>query len=65
MQDYSDMNYVDIIVKASLNLENAPKNVLLNNKDTQVSWDKGFYYDLLCTVKYCDTSFPCVCVRYE
>lgn len=40
MQDYHDMNYVDIIVKASLSLENAPKNVLLNNKDTQVSWDK-------------------------
>ncbi|KAK3511058.1 hypothetical protein QTP70_030093 [Hemibagrus guttatus] len=36
LEDYSDMNYVDIIVKASLSLENAPKNVLLNNKDTQV-----------------------------
>ncbi|KAG7315921.1 hypothetical protein KOW79_020787 [Hemibagrus wyckioides] len=36
IEDYSDMNYVDIIVKASLSLENAPKNVLLNNKDTQV-----------------------------
>ncbi|XP_027035125.1 integrin alpha-6b isoform X2 [Tachysurus fulvidraco] len=36
LEDYPDMNYVDIIVKASLSLENAPKNVLLNNKDTQV-----------------------------
>ncbi|XP_060716302.1 integrin alpha-6b isoform X2 [Tachysurus vachellii] len=36
LEDYHDMNYVDIIVKASLSLEKAPKNVLLNNKDTQV-----------------------------
>ncbi|TSK17965.1 Integrin alpha-6 [Bagarius yarrelli] len=36
IEDYSDMNYVDIIVKASLSLENASKNVLLKNKDTQV-----------------------------
>lgn len=34
------MNYVDIIVKASLSLDSAPKNVLLKNKDTQVSWNK-------------------------
>lgn len=40
MQDFSDMNYVDIVVNASLSLDNAPKNVLLTNKDTLVSWGK-------------------------
>ncbi|XP_046693527.1 integrin alpha-6b isoform X2 [Silurus meridionalis] len=36
IEDFSDMNYVDIIVKASLNLDSAPKNLLLKNKETQV-----------------------------
>ncbi|XP_017312927.1 integrin alpha-6b isoform X1 [Ictalurus punctatus] len=36
IEDFSDMNYVDIVVNASLSLDNAPKNVLLTNKDTLV-----------------------------
>ncbi|MCI4393824.1 hypothetical protein PGIGA_G00161930 [Pangasianodon gigas] len=36
IEDFADMSYVDIIVKASLSLDSAPKNVLLKNKDTQV-----------------------------
>ncbi|XP_072512715.1 integrin alpha-6b isoform X2 [Salminus brasiliensis] len=36
LEDFSDLNYVDILVKASLSLSSAPKNVVLRNEDTQV-----------------------------
>ncbi|XP_060754943.1 integrin alpha-6b isoform X2 [Neoarius graeffei] len=36
IEDFADLNYVDIIVNASLSLDNAPQNVLLKNRNTQV-----------------------------
>ncbi|XP_049325658.1 integrin alpha-6b isoform X1 [Astyanax mexicanus] len=36
LEDFADMNYVDILVKASLSLDSAPKNVVLKNEDAQV-----------------------------
>lgn len=65
MQDFADMNYVDVIVKASLSLDSAPKNMLLKNKDTQVSWDNDGmilswnYKQVFIKVM---THFCCVCV---
>uniref|UniRef100_A0A4W4EFE3 Integrin alpha-2 domain-containing protein n=1 Tax=Electrophorus electricus TaxID=8005 RepID=A0A4W4EFE3_ELEEL len=35
-QDFSSLNYVDILVKASLSLDAAAKNIVLKNEDTQV-----------------------------
>lgn len=36
LEDFADMNYVDVLVKASLSLDSAPKNVVLKNEDAQV-----------------------------
>uniref|UniRef100_A0A4W4EIG9 Integrin alpha-2 domain-containing protein n=1 Tax=Electrophorus electricus TaxID=8005 RepID=A0A4W4EIG9_ELEEL len=41
LEDFSSLNYVDILVKASLSLDAAAKNIVLKNEDTQVSWDYG------------------------
>ncbi|KAF5909276.1 integrin alpha-6-like isoform X2, partial [Clarias magur] len=36
IEDYADLSYVDIIVKASLSLSSSTKNIKLTNTDTQV-----------------------------
>uniref|UniRef100_A0A4W4EFD4 Integrin alpha-2 domain-containing protein n=1 Tax=Electrophorus electricus TaxID=8005 RepID=A0A4W4EFD4_ELEEL len=36
LEDFSSLNYVDILVKASLSLDAAAKNIVLKNEDTQV-----------------------------
>lgn len=36
-QDFADLNYLDIIVKASLQLDVSKQNTLLPNAETQVS----------------------------
>ncbi|XP_066517067.1 integrin alpha-6b isoform X2 [Hoplias malabaricus] len=36
IDEFSDLNYVEILVKASVSLDSAPKNVVLKNEEVQV-----------------------------
>ena len=37
-QEYKSLNYLDIVVNASLSLDSAPENVILRSSHTQVKY---------------------------
>lgn len=60
LQDYAKLNYIDIIVKASLDFRTSASNVQLKNEPAQVSTFTAFIHSpsIFCSMFY---QFDLIC----